>query len=101
LPEASAVTTALAAPLNVTVVPLPDEEGLMVPDKLQRGGAKPSENVLVTPPALAVRLAFCALVTAATVAVKRALDDPAGTAKLPGMLTVELLLESVTLRPPV
>ena len=95
------MTTALAAPLSVTVVPLPEEEGLIVPEMLQRGRAMPSENVLVTPPAFAVRLALCALVTAATVAVKPALDDPAGTAKLPGMATFKLLLERVTLRPPV
>ena len=72
----------------------------MVPDMLHRGGVIPSENVLVTPPALAVRLALCALVTAATVAGKPALEDPGGTAKLPGMLTFELLLASVTLSPP-
>ena len=94
------MTTALAAPLSVTVVPLPDEEGLIVPEILQRGGAMLRENVLVMPPALAVKLTFCALVTAATVAVKPALEDPGGTAKFPGMLTFELLLASVTLSPP-
>jgi hypothetical protein len=57
LPEASAVTSALAAPLSVTVAPLPDMEGLIVPEIPQRGGVMPSGNVFVTPPALAVKLA--------------------------------------------
>jgi hypothetical protein len=58
LPEASAVIVAVAAPPSVTVAPLPDEKGLIVPEMLQPGGAMPSENVLVTPPALAVKLAL-------------------------------------------
>jgi hypothetical protein len=34
LPEESAVTLALAAPLNVTVAPLPEFVGLIAPDML-------------------------------------------------------------------
>ena len=53
-----------------------------------------------TPPAEAVSTAVCAVVTAETVAVKSAEDDPCGTETDEGTATAELVLESATASPP-
>jgi hypothetical protein len=55
---------------------------------------------LLTLPALAVSVAVCDEVTAATVAVKLAVEAPEVTEMLDGTVTDELLLESDTLTPP-
>ena len=55
----------------------------------------------MVPPADAVSVAFCALVTEATVAVNPLLEDPAGTVTDAGTVTALLLLESETENPPV
>jgi hypothetical protein len=52
------------------------------------------------PPALAVREAVCAVLTEATVAENPALVEFAGTATVPGTLTAALLLDRVTVVPP-
>jgi hypothetical protein len=96
------VTLALAAPLKVTVAPL--QFGLIVPEMLQvwgGGGTMLSKKVLETPAALAVRVAVCALETVATVAVKLALEAPAGTVRAGGAVAFESLLARVTPNPPV
>lgn len=54
-----------------------------------------------TLPAVAVRVAVCAEVTAATVAVKLAEAAPAATVTEAGTVTAELLLARLTLIPPV
>ena len=56
---------------------------------------------MLTPPAAAVSVAVCVVVTAAAVAVKPALDAPAGTVTLPGTVTALSLLDRLTARPPV
>jgi hypothetical protein len=48
------VTTPLPAPLKVTVAPLPTVAGLIVPEMLQRGATRLSENVFDVLFALAV-----------------------------------------------
>ena len=53
------------------------------------------------PPADAVSVALCVVVTAETVAVNPALVAPAGTVTDPGTVTALLLLERLTVRPPV
>lgn len=58
-------------------------------------------NVLVIPPAAAVSVALCAVVTAEAAAVKAALAEPAGTVTDAGTVTALLLLATLTLRPPV
>lgn len=58
--------------------------------------AKPSE----TPPALAVRVAACAVATEDTVAVNEALVALAGTVTVAGNVTAALLLARLTLNPP-
>lgn len=55
-----------------------------------------SENVLLTPDALAVRVAVALFETLATFAVKLALVLPAPMLTLAGMVTLELLLDSDT-----
>jgi hypothetical protein len=94
------VAVALAAPLSVTVAPVPLAAGLIVPEMLQRGATMLSRNGWDAPLALAVRVAVWSAVTVATVAVKPALTAPAGTVKLAGMATLALLLARVTTNPP-
>jgi len=53
----------------------------------------------VTPLALAVKVAVWAAVTAATEAVKFALEVPAGAVIVEGIVTLELLLERTMLMP--
>ena len=60
-----------------------------------------SETVFEVLPVAAVRVADCALVTEATLAVKDALVAVAGTVTELGTVTVLALLERLTLRPPV
>jgi hypothetical protein len=52
--------------------------------------------VVETPPAVAVRVAVCAVVTAAAVAVKAALEAPAATVTEAGTVTALLLLDRLT-----
>jgi hypothetical protein len=58
-------------------------------------------KTLETLPAPAVSVTDCAVVTEAAVAVKPALVAPAGTVTVAGSVTAALLLERLTLRPPV
>ena len=57
-------------------------------------------KVLETPPALAVRVTACAVVTEDTVAVNPALVALAGTTTVAGTVTAALLLVKPTLKPP-
>ena len=57
-------------------------------------------KVLLVLPEVAVSVAVCDEVTAATVALKPALVDPEATATLDGTVTEELELDSDTLKPP-
>jgi hypothetical protein len=57
-------------------------------------------KVLETPPALAVKLAACAVVTAETIAVNPALVAPAATVTVAGTVTAVLPLVRPTLKPP-
>ncbi|HVN94254.1 MAG TPA: hypothetical protein VMT38_11185 [Terracidiphilus sp.] len=56
-------------------------------------------KVLATPPALAVKVAACAVLTEEIVAVKLALAEPEGTVTDDGTATAVLLLESATANP--
>jgi len=58
-------------------------------------------KVFDTLPALAVRVAVCAVLTEETVAVKVAVVDPAATVTEAGTLTFESLLARLTANPPV
>jgi hypothetical protein len=58
------------------------------------------EKVLETPPALAVKLTACAVVTAETIAVNPTLVAPAGTVTVVGTVTAALPLVRPTLKPP-
>jgi hypothetical protein len=58
-------------------------------------------KVFDTLPALAVRVAVCAVLTDETVAVKLAVVEPAATVTEAGTVTVELLLARLTAKPPV
>jgi hypothetical protein len=53
-------------------------------------------NVCETPPAVAVRVAVCVVLTAVAVAVNAALDAPAATVTDDGTFTAELLLARLT-----
>ena len=70
---------------------------------LSVGTAAPSDRAKVfdTLPALAVRVAVCAVLTDETVAVKLAVVEPAATVTEAGTVTVELLLARLTVNPPV
>ena len=70
---------------------------------LSVGTAAPScrAKVSATLPALAVRVAVCAVLTEETVAVKVALLAPAATVTVAGTATDELLLARLTAKPPV
>ena len=98
MPEASA--TVVAPPVSVIVAPLPSDAGEMAPEILHSPGVKAKEKVLETPPAVAVRMAVCAVATATAVAVKLALDAAAGTVTDAGTVTLVLLLARVTGNPP-
>ena len=57
-------------------------------------------KVLATPPALAVNVAVCVLLTADTVTVKPALVNFSGTVTVAGTATAALLLARLTVSPP-
>jgi hypothetical protein len=59
------------------------------------------ETLFAEPPVVAVMTADCELLTEDTFAVKAAVDAAAGTVTEPGTLTELLLLERLTLTPPV
>jgi hypothetical protein len=58
-------------------------------------------NVFEAPPALAVSITVCAVLTDVTVAEKLAVVAPAGTVTVAGTVTAELLLPRLTASPPV
>ena len=60
-----------------------------------------SAKVFVVPPALAVSVTLCAVLTELTVAVNPALVCPAGMLMEDGTVTAELLLDRLTVNPPV
>jgi hypothetical protein len=60
-----------------------------------------SANVFEAPPALAVSVTVCAVLTDVTVAEKLAVVAPAGTVTVAGTATAELLLPRLTASPPV
>jgi hypothetical protein len=64
-------------------------------------GVNSKMQVFETPPAVAVSVTACAAVTESTVAVKVALLEPAATVTVAGTFTAVLLLDRLTLAPPV
>jgi hypothetical protein len=117
-PETVKPVPATVAALTVTAaVPVEDRVNVCVvavftltlpKDKLDEltlsvGTAPPSDRAKVfeTLPALAVRVADCAVLTDETVAVKLAVVEPAATVTEAGTVTVELLLAKLTVNPPV
>jgi hypothetical protein len=60
-----------------------------------------SKKVFAVLPALAVKVAVCDVLTAVTVAVKLAVAAPEATLTLTGTVTAELLLATLTAKPPV
>ncbi len=72
----------------------------MAPEILHCAGVTANEKVFETPPALAVRMAVCAVVTATVVAVKPTLEAAAGTVTVAGTLTLVFPLASATGTPP-
>lgn len=60
-----------------------------------------SDVALLTPPAVAVMVAVCVVLTAVAVALNDALTDPAGTVTDAGTLSAVLLLARLTAMPPV
>ena len=101
------VTGAVPVEVNVTgsvdavfTVTLPNAKlpGLMV--NVGTAAFSCSAKVLETPPALAVRVTDCAVVTDDTVAVNPALVALAGTTTVAGTATEALLLVRPTLTPP-
>ena len=101
------VTGAVPVEVNVTgsvdavfTVTLPNAKlaGLMV--NVGTAAFSCSAKVLETPPALAVRVTDCAVVTDDTVAVNPALVALAGTTTVAGTVTEVLLLVRPTLTPP-
>ena len=90
-----AVQLSVPAPVIVPLVQLsPFRAGVAA------GGFSCSANVFATPPALAVRVAVCAVVTDAAVAVNPALVAPDGTVTVAGKVTAELLLARLMVIPP-
>jgi hypothetical protein len=100
------VTGAVPVEVNVTgnveavfTVTLPNARlaGLMV--NVGTAAFNCSAKVLETPPALAVRVTACPVVTEDTVAVNPALVALAGTTTVAGTVTAALLLTRETLKP--
>jgi len=95
-----------AAPLNDTVhasVPAPVIEPFaqLIPlSAAVAGGSRLIAYVAITPPACAVSVAVCDVVTDDTVAANPALVAPAGTSTEAGTARAALLLLSATVRPP-
>ena len=117
-PETVKPVPATVAALTVTAaVPVEDRVSICVvaaftftlpKDRLDEltlsvGTAAPScrAKVSATLPALAVRVAVCAVLTEETVAVKAAVVAPAATVTVAGKVTDELLLARLTAKPPV
>ena len=117
-PETVKPVPATVAALTVTAaVPVEDRVNVCVAavftftlpkDKLDEptlrvGTEAPSDRAKVfdTLPALAVRVAVCAVLTEETVAVKVAVVAPAATVTEVGTVTAELLLARLTAKPPV
>ena len=101
------VTGAVPVELNVTscvddvfTVTLPNVRlpGLMV--NVGTAAFSCRAKLLETPPALAVRVTACAVVTDDTVAVNPALLALAGTTTVAGTVTAALLLARATVKPP-
>jgi len=63
------------------------------------GAARLSENVFVTPEAVALKVAVSFVVTCPTVALKPALEAPDLTVTLDGTATLELLVDKLTGKP--
>ena len=87
------MTVAVEVPLSVNTVPLPIDDGLTDPEMLQVGTVMLNKKDGDVPPALAVRVAVCAVVTAPTEAVNVALEAPAATLTVAGTVTLALLLD--------
>ncbi len=77
-------------------------KAMVVALTLSVGAPVPSSRakVSVTLPALAVRVAVCAVLTEETVAVKAAMVEPAAAVTVAGTVTAELLLARLTQKPP-
>jgi len=102
-----------AAEFRVTVqlsVPAPEIDPLtqVMPVNIGISGVVPvwpdafncKANVSAAPPALAVRVAVCAVLTGETAAVKLAVVDPGCTVTEAGTVTAESLLDRLTVKPP-
>jgi hypothetical protein len=86
---------------DVFTVTLPKARLLVLSLKVGVLALSARAKVLETVPAVAVRVAVCAVVTEATVAEKATLVALAGTVTVAGRVTETLLLERLTLSPPV
>jgi hypothetical protein len=103
--------------LNVTAYPLPGAalvnptvqveeapeitvDGEQASEERTAGATSENETVAEEPFSVALNTALASPVTAATVAVKAALDCPAATVTEAGIVKLELLSESATLVPP-
>jgi hypothetical protein len=102
------VTGAVPVEVNVTgsvdavfTVTLPNARLVGLTVNVGTAAFNCSAKVLETPPALAVRVTACAVVTDDTVAVNPALLALAGTSTVAGTVTAALLLANDTLKPPV
>jgi hypothetical protein len=97
VPEEVRMTDLVAAVFNVT---LPKARVLGLRLRVGMKAFNWSWTVLETVPAVAVRVAVCAVVTEATVAEKATLVALAGTVTVAGSVTAELPLERLTFSPP-
>ena len=99
------VNAEVAALVSITVhaevAPGLSTAGVQLSDDRAAGAVRPSENVREPPLRLAVRVALVSLETLAAVAVKFALVEPALTVTEAGTVAEALLLDSVTVPPPV
>ena len=102
------VTAAVPLEVNVTVcvaceptTTLPNDMLVALIVRVGVDGVSFSAKVFDAPPAVAVSVTVCAVVKEDTVAAKDALVAPAATVTEPGTVTVPLLLERLTLIPPV
>jgi hypothetical protein len=102
------VTGAVPVEVNVTgsveavfTVTLPNAKLVGLTVNVGTAAFNCSPKVLEAPPALAVRVTACAVVTDVTVAVNPALLALAGTTTVAGTVTAALLLANDTLKPPV
>jgi hypothetical protein len=91
------VTDLVAALFSVT---LPKARLLVLRVSVEMEAFRSRATVLETAPAVAVRVAVCAVVTEAILAEKAALVALAGTVTMAGTATAVLLLERLTFSPP-